>query len=232
MAARLPPFEIGYEALRRRQQAEQKFPKLQRLEPDFYRHLEDYLKGLAEDHQREHAANPHSPKATLLGDELQNTRRLAEDLYEHRERKVVTAALTAARGGSPDVGPMLREEQELFDALLQVLREAKRRALHRPAGPPRPLAAPSVAAAPVPSPAAPGPVAAPPEEHPAAAPPPADAGPADGRLVVRVVDDVGEFVASDLRAYTLLREQVVSLPADAARILIARGKAVEVQLPA
>lgn len=203
-----PVEPLNYEELRKRQQTERSSPRLTRLEPDFYENLELYLLGLQEEYQRQHAANPGSTKATLLGDELQHTRRLAEDLYEHRERKVVTAALTAARGGNPENVNVLKEEQELYDALVQLLRDAKRRALHRPRGPP-PTAPASGQAAPAP-----------------AAPPQATVD--QGRILVRVLEDVGSFAASDLRTYHVQRDDVVSLPVDAAKILLLRGKAVEV----
>lgn len=210
---------MTYETLRKRQQSERGSPKLSKLDAEFYRLLEAYLQGLGEEHQREHGRNPTSAKSTLLNDELTNTRRLAEDLYEHRERKVVTAALIAARGGQPEThGLLLREEQELYEAIVALLRDTKRRILHgRPAAaPPAPPPAPVQAqGSPVlnvqPAPEAPAPAAAP-----------------EGRTVVRVLEDVGSFAASDLRTYVVRREDVVSLPTDTARILILRGKAVEV----
>lgn len=207
----MPPVEpLNYEVLRRKQQLERSAPRLTRLEHDFYPNLELYLKGLQEDFQREQAANPGSSKATLLGDELQNTRRLAEDLYEHREKKVLTAALSAARGGNPDDPNMLREEKELFEALVQLMRDAKRRALHKPTPHPALVPAPGTMQ-----------LTAPPS------PAPAD----HGRVLVRVLEDVGSFAASDLRTYHVARDDVVSLPTDAAKILILRGKAVEVTPP-
>jgi DNA replication initiation complex subunit (GINS family) len=215
---------FNYETLRKKQQLERGTPRLTKSEPDFYRNLELYLQGLGEDLQREHSANPHGPKATLLQDEMANTRRLAEDLYEHRERKVVTAALTAARGGDARDPNMLREEQELYEALTALLRDAKRRALHG-RGSPRAMPAP----APAPFP---GSASEPPSTPPPAAtsgPPPVPGVQAEaGRLVVRVLEDIASFAASDLRTYSVRREEVVSLPADTAKILILRGKAVEV----
>lgn len=218
----MPIEPLNYETLRRKQQLERGSPLLTRLESDFYRNLELYLQGVQEDYQREHAANPSSPKATLLGDELQNTRRLAEDLYEHRERKVVTAALTSARGGVPETSYMLKEEQALYDSLVALLRDTKRRILLRPpptakANPPESAALP-VGTAPEPGHTATG--------QAAAAPAPTNGG--NGRLLVRVLEDIGSFAASDLRTYTVQREDVLSLPADTAKILILRGKAVEV----
>jgi DNA replication factor GINS len=233
-----PGDALTYQELRKRQQLERTSPRLTKLENDFYRHLELYLQSLGEDFQREQGANAGSPKATLLGDELQNTRRLAEDLYENRERKLLTAALTTARGGAADLTHMLKEEQELYEALVALLRETKRRVLHGARGP-RP-GVPALTLAPSPPPAA---VATPAPPEPGHAPPaapvaavaapalPIAAAQAAGRLLVRVLEDVGSFAASDLRTYNVKREDVVSLPADTARILILRGKAVEVAVP-
>lgn len=223
----MPPYEpLNYESLRRKQQLERGSPRLTRLEGDFYVTLEAYLKGLNEDLQREVAQSPGSAKATLLQDELQNTRRLAEDLYEHRERKIIGAAVTAARGSAQDTTNMLRQEQELYEALINVLRDTKRRVLHGRA------AAPAPKAAPPPEPVQPQ--GAPVLHTQAPSPQPQQAAPLPegGRVLVRVLEDIGSFAASDLRTYHVRREEVLSLPADTARILILRGKAVEVTAPA
>lgn len=214
----VPPVEpLNYESLRKKQQLERGSPRLTRLESDFYHNLELYLQGLSEDLQREHTQNPHSSKATLLQDELQNTRRLAEDLYEHRERKVITGAIAVARGGNPDHAHMLPEERELHEALVAVLRDTKRRVLFGRPGRAQP---------------APHPVQA--QGATTLAVQAAEAAPApdEGRLLVRVLEDIGAFAASDLRTYNVKREEVVSLPTDTAKILILRGKAVEVAPPA
>lgn len=208
-----PVEPLNYESLRKKQQLERGSPRLTRLEADFYRNLELYLQGLSEDLQREHSQNPHSAKATLLQDELQNTRRLAEDLYEHRERKIITAAIAVGRGGNPDYANMLPEERELHEALVAVLRDTKRRVLFGRPGKAQPAAQPvqqqgaMTLAVQAPEPAA---------------------VQDNTRILVRVLEDIGSFAASDLRTYHVKREEVVSLPSDTAKILILRGKAVEV----
>lgn len=224
-----PEAGLSYEELRKRQQVERASPKLARLPEDFYRRLVAYLSSLEEEVRREQAANPASPKAKLLADELWNTRRLAEDLYEHRERKLMLAALGAARGASPDTTHMLPEELELYNAAVARLGEARRRALHPPpAQPPASAGAPPLGATAAPATTAPE---APRGDPPPAQPPPsagAPPQPADGRTLVRLLEDVGAFTATDLRTYHARRDDVVSLPAGTARVLIERGKAVEV----
>jgi hypothetical protein len=90
------------------------------------------------------------------------------------------------------------------------------------------MAAPAPAP-PQPAPVVPGTLLPAPPPAPAA---PAPAEQAEGRVLVRVLEDIGTFAASDLRTYHVQREDVLSLPADTARILLLRGKAVEVVPPA
>jgi len=221
-----PVDALSYEELRRRQQLERRSPRLTQLPSDFYRNLDLYLRGLLEDYLREHGKDPTSARATLLGDELANTRRLAEDLYEQRERKLLSAALAAARGGHPELQHLLGPERQLYDGLASLLREARERALHAP------FAAREVPAAAAPASGAPPPptagatTAGPP--LPQLAPAPEEA-PVSARVLVRVLEDVGAFTGTDLREYHVLREDVVSLPRMVAETLIVRGKAVEVQ---
>jgi DNA replication initiation complex subunit (GINS family) len=216
---------MNYQLLRRRQDLEKLAPGLTRLEPEFYANLDLYLRGLQEDLALENHRNAGSTKATILADELRNIRNSAEAIFETRQRKVVMAALGASRDAVADRSNMLREEVELFEAVLALIRDTKRRALHggRGASPPSPP--PAVPAAAVPP-------SAPPTAAPAgasASTPPAPAASVPGsRLLVRVLEDVGAFAASDLRTYHVQKDDVVSLPSDTAKILILRGKAMEV----
>ena len=45
-----------------------------------------------------------------------------------------------------------------------------------------------------------------------------------GYMLVRILDDVGTFVATNLKTYTLLREDVVSLPVKTGSVLSDKGK--------
>ncbi|MBI4393013.1 MAG: hypothetical protein HY556_04335 [Euryarchaeota archaeon] len=229
-----PPSEVNRDFVGNRCKLESTSGKLTKLEPSFYQDVERYMRRLQEEFQSEQAANPGSSKSALLLDDINSTRALFEDIYERRERKIVSAALSAARGTSPDVSNMLSREKEFFDLQVQILRDAKRSVIKG-----EPIARP---AAPVKETAPVQPVAVPPRPVPEAAPAASPKPPAvsaqpqpvqdaransspgiDNRIVVRVLADVPRFTASDMRTYKLAKEDVVSLPRDAARALSMRG---------
>ena len=243
--------DFTYASLVNRWRRERASTALARMEDDFYDAFDRHLRRLHEDYQREQAVNPATAKVLILLDELTNLQRVRDDLYDLRERKVVTAALIAARDGRPDHSNMTRPEKVLFDTMLRTLREARQSLLRAP--PPEPAKLPGGP----PTPPEPAPLtqhaqpaaplaeraramdAAP--EHPlpgaplAAAPrpaPPAEevapeaerrVGPA--RVLVRVRSDVEPFVAPDLRHYRLMAEDVAALPREVAHLLITRGMA-------
>lgn len=126
--------EVSYESLKNRWQREVSTgpQELTRLAPSFYGRVEDYLDELEEEYQREHEIDPTSGKAMLLQDELFNLRKILEDLYEQRERKVLLLALAAARGGDPDRSNMTDGEEALFESVVDALEGGRRRILHRP----------------------------------------------------------------------------------------------------
>jgi DNA replication initiation complex subunit (GINS family) len=170
---------VSYESLKNRWQREVDTgpQELTRLDPNFYERVESYLDELEEEYQREHEVDPTSGKAMLLQDELFNLRKILEDLYDQRERKVLQLALTAARGGDPDRSNMTAGEKELFESVVAALDEGRRRILK---GHDRDLAEDAPKASPVPD-EAPDPPEdpldaydedeAPDEEGPAPAPP-------------------------------------------------------------
>jgi DNA replication initiation complex subunit (GINS family) len=229
-----PPSEVNRDFVGNRCKLESGSGKLTKLEPSFYQDVERYMRRLQEEFQSEQAANPGSSKSALLLDDINSTRALFEDIYERRERKIVSAALSAARGTSPDLSNMLSREKEFFDLQVQVLRDAKRSVikgepLNRPLSPAK-EASTAMPAAEQPRPVAQAPVTAasqPPAVNPTAPPVQSvstNASPGiDSRIVVRVLADVPQFKASDMRTYKLAKEDVVSLPRDAARALSMRG---------
>ena len=172
--------EYTYASIATRRKRERGSVSLVRLPDDFYERVDAYLRTLREEYQREHASNPATPKVLILQDELVKLQEAREDIYDMRERKLVSAAIVAARGGNPDRGHMTKEEAILFDEVLRTLRESRRNLLRRGAAPPRegpkPVGGPPTAPEPAPMPAfAAQPAAvlaerAPPEEVPPEAP--------------------------------------------------------------
>lgn len=159
--------EYDYPTLVNRWRRERSATALTRMDGHFYESFDRHLKQLREEYTREHTVNPATPKVLILQDELMNLQRVRDDIYDLREKKIVMAAVVAARGGSPDRGNMTKEEEILFDELLRVLRDARRNLLRR--------GAPAKEALPKP-PSGGGPPTAP--EPTAAEPPSAAAQPA------------------------------------------------------
>jgi DNA replication initiation complex subunit (GINS family) len=139
-----------YPTLVNRWRRERATTALTKMENGFYDGFDAHLRQLREDYTREHAANPATPKVMILQDELTKLQSVRDDLYDLRERKIVTASLIAARGGHPDHANMTKEELLVFEELLRIMRDARRSLLRRgqppsvepkpaPSGPSTPL---------------------------------------------------------------------------------------------
>ncbi len=117
--------EINYRTLRKIQQMEKNSPILTDLRPDFYDNLSEYLESLNNRLESESS----SQKQMLLKDEIQNTKKIATSIYEQREKKVLLAAVTKARGGNPDLKNMVNIEKNLFEPVLELLLNSRKKIL-------------------------------------------------------------------------------------------------------
>lgn len=245
--------EFTYAALVNRWRKERSAASLTKMDGNFYENFDATLRELRAEYEKEHAVNPATPKVLILQDELMNLQRVREDIYDLRERKIVTAAVIAARGGNPDRSTLTKEEDLLFEEVLRTLRDARRNLLRRgqpkepaktTAGPPtppepttstRPLAQPAaVLAQGEPAPESPLPGAPAMAAHAAKAEEdiiategprePRRLGPA--RVLVRVKQPVAPFVGTDLRTYRLGIEDIAAVPKEIAHALVQRGLAV------
>ncbi|HWG89589.1 MAG TPA: hypothetical protein VNZ52_01950, partial [Candidatus Thermoplasmatota archaeon] len=115
--------EVTYEVLVNRWKKEVRSSQLAKLDPSFYTAVDDHIRTLQADFDREYQVNPQSAKAMILQDELRNLSKVRDDLYEVREKKILMAALAAARGSNIDKTPLTRGETDLFEDLERVLRE-------------------------------------------------------------------------------------------------------------
>ncbi len=86
--------EISYKTLRKIQQMEKNSPVLTELKTIFYSELLEYIENLNNRLERETS----SQKKMLLKDEIQNTKKIAANIYEQREKKILLAAISKARG--------------------------------------------------------------------------------------------------------------------------------------
>lgn len=115
--------EISYKSLRKIQQIEKNSPVLSELKSSFYNELFEYLIKLDKRLEKESS----SQKQMLIRDETQNTKKIATNVYEQREKKILLAAVSKARGGNPNLKNMLDAEKNLFDSVLDLLLQSRKR---------------------------------------------------------------------------------------------------------
>jgi DNA replication initiation complex subunit (GINS family) len=183
---------------------------LSRLPVDFYPQTRAYLAELKSTFETELRENPSGRKGELARQTHQRAVQTARDIVEARMMKILTAALQASLGGSRDLPNALPEERTLHESLLGYLRQHRSEVAPylEPAGPPPPApkrgaSAASRSAAAEPSPAR---VAA------------VSPGSGPETQIVRVLKDSPK-VALGSETIELRRDDVVSLPADVARLL-------------
>ena len=192
---------------------------LAKIPSEFYSTTSAYLTDLRRSYESELRENPSGRKGEISRQTYQRAIQVARDIVEGRTQKVLNAAFQASIGGSRDLVNSLAEERSMFDEVLRTLLEFRR----------------SSASYIEPIPAAVGPAparavvasAAPPVSATAPKAPPVApvAKPRTAFVYVRVLKDsrpveVGSETV-DLRA-----DDVLSLPADTARLLV-EAKVVE-----
>ena len=112
---------LSYKSLRKIQQSERQSPTLTHVDNVFYKDLASFLNRLKKRLEEENTPQ----KQMLLHEELQNISKIAQNIYEHREKKIILAAISKARGGSPPLKNMVKEEKTFFDNLLHLIFNAR-----------------------------------------------------------------------------------------------------------
>ena len=190
--------EINYRALRKIQQMEKNSPILTDLRPDFYDNLSEYLENLNTILESESS----SQKQMLLKDEIQNTKKIATSIYEQREKKVLLAAVTKARGGNPDLKNMVNIEKNLFEPVLELMLNSRKKILENETI--ENISNDTKAAEPA-------------EEKKT------EEKQENSNPIVRVNQDVPEFIGTDEKKYNLRKNDLISLPEDMSDTLSKRG---------
>ena len=189
--------EINYRTLRKIQQMEKNSPVLTELKPDFYNVLLEYLKNLDNRLDRETTTQ----KQILLKDEIQNTKKIATNIYEQREKKILLAAISKARGGNPDLKNMIDVEKNLFDPVLNLMLDSRKKILEIKTKENKSNNTKTVE----------------PEEEKT------EEKQENSNPIVRVTQDIPEFIGTDEKKYNLRNNDVVSLPEDMSDMLSKRG---------
>jgi len=185
--------DINYKTLRKIQQQEKTFPLLTKIYRDFYQKFSEYLKNL----QRIAEKEENSQKIKLFDDEIQNTKKIAFNVYELREKKIIQAALSKVRGGKPDLKNLLEIEKRLYDSIVKQIIVSREEILEQ-----KLEKKTDVKSAP-------------------------ETGKKEKKsntnAIVRVTQDTPEFVGTNMKTYSLRKDDVLTLPKEMSEPLLKRG---------
>jgi DNA replication initiation complex subunit (GINS family) len=225
--------EVNFERVTKVYREETARKTLSALEADFYDKLAAYVARLEASAHREAARDPNAPKALLLQDELRKVRKKRDQIFTYRERKLALLASSRASGADVEVPNLPLHERALFENLVSLLKRSREDAFggspfRTEAGPGAAEPTPPVAPAPTPKGPPEGMRTVPAAETKKSRP--AAAGLKD-HVIVHVLEDIPPFAGIDT-TYRLKKEDVVTLPKTIAQILVDRGKARLVQVPA
>ena len=113
---------ITYETLFDLLRKEKSRDELQALAPEFLEEVRRFI-----DRRESDAAAAGVGARQRIVIEAENARKILRELYERRERKILTLALTRARSESAviDSSLLLPEERHLFDELVRALKDGR-----------------------------------------------------------------------------------------------------------
>lgn len=186
---------------------------LAKLPHDFYSNTIAYLADVRRSYEADLRENPSGRKGDLSRQTYQRASQVARDIVEGRAQKVLAAAFQASIGGTRDLPNALPDERAMFDRIVATLLEHRRRISPY-------LETPSAAVSTSPSPALTAPPAAAPPAVPSAPPAPPKPPVVPPTAYVRVVKD-GRPIEVGTETIDLRAEDILSLPEDKARLLVA-----------
>lgn len=197
--------EINYKTLRKIQQMESSSPMLTKIDHNFYSDLSSYLKYLDRRLEKESSSQKHG----LLEEEIRNTKKIAASIYEQREKKMLLAAVSKARGGNPDLKHLVDVERNLFNAVLKLMVQSRKQLLDKGSKKEKRN-----------------------EEVKTVESKKGDQGSEEqnnSNPIVRVTQDVPEFVGIDMKKYNLRKGDVLSLHSDMSAMLSKRDVVKEIK---
>jgi len=185
--------EITYKILRKIQQQEKNLPLPSKIDENFYQKCSDYLNNLQKISDQEN----NSQRIQLFKDEIQNTKKIVLNIYELREKKIVQAALSHVRGGEPDLDHLLDKERTLFDDLSKKIIATRSEMMQQKV-----------------------------EKNDAAPPEPKveeKKNKTSTTTVFHVKQDIPRFVGTDMKTYSLRKDDVITLPQELSNPLQKKG---------
>lgn len=115
--------DFNYDDLVNARDSEASSKQLCEIPNDFYDELREYIQDLEESVSE--IAFPHNKKEKLLYKEYKQVKKLADDFFKKRQKKIVLAAYHHSLGESVDTGRMLDREKELYKDISNLLQELK-----------------------------------------------------------------------------------------------------------
>lgn len=212
--------KINYRALRKIQETEKNSPILTGIASDFYENLNDLIENLNNRLEKETAQQ----KQMLLNEEIQNTKKIAASIYEQREKKILLAAISKARGGNPELKNMIEGEKELYDSVVEIMLVSRQKFLEKKKEEEKEIETIrdneekteeiSIQQSKIIE-----------KEEPE-----------DTKIeqknknpIVRIIKDIPEFIGTDEKKYSLKNNDVLSLPEDMVEMLLKRGVAERIE---
>ena len=186
--------EISYKTLRRIQQLEKTSPLFTKIDVNFYHKLSDYLKNLEKVIEQEENAQ----KIKLFNDEIQNTKKIAFGIYELREKKIVQSALSKVRGGKPDLKNVLDIEKKLYESLVEQIVLSRKKILEEKSIEVKKDKSKTVTLK-------------------------KEEIKRNTNPIVRVLEDIPEFVGTDMKTYSLRKNDILTVSKEMSDPLVKRG---------
>lgn len=104
-------------------------PYLQNVGDDFYDRVKELIRRKYSNYLR--VKDEDISKVSMILQELENIRNIIIDIYETRERKIVTNALYYVKSGEKiNFENLTREENELLKRIIEVLKETRKETLN------------------------------------------------------------------------------------------------------
>ena len=215
--------EITYKTLRKIQQAEKNSPQITQINKEFYRDVTVFLKQL----EKRLVEEKKPQKQMLLAEESQNIEKIIRNIYEHREKKIMLAAISKARGGNPSIKHLLPEEKTFFDELYKNIVSFRKQIFSDETKDDRSKAKETKESESKESSTDEKRVekidnSVQPEEK-------QEKTPANTHPVLRIQEDIPSFVGTDNQTYTLHKGDIISLPKDMAKMLLNKKVAKEIK---
>jgi len=196
--------EISYKSLRKIKKNKKNSPILSELYAGFYEDLFKHIQMLDERLGKESS----SQKEILLNEEVENIKKIALNVYEQREKKILLAAVSKARGGKPDLKNMLIVEKKLYTSVLENLEKSRKNILGKKIDKNERNEKNNDR-----------------ELEKEVEVEPIDENIDNSNPVLLIKQNIPEFIGTDTKSYNLSKNDVVSMPEDMCEMLVKRKKA-------